>query len=124
MVRRLLLMAVLVAPLAGCGDSDDPAVELVDAESEILAVDNVFDPEDTTVEAGTTITFVNAGRNDHNVIPEDEDAEWAIPTQDFGPRGTAEYRFTEPGEYRYFCSIHGTIDVGMVGTITVTTPGE
>ncbi len=132
MLRRLSLLLLVVLTVAGCGDDDeqaagfgppDPPIELVDAESEILAIDNVFDPEDATVEAGTTVTFVNGGRNDHNVIPEDEIAEWVVPTEDFGPAATAEYRFTEPGEYRYFCSIHGTIDVGMIGSITVTAPG-
>ena len=130
-----LTIAVLAAgSLAACGDDDTAAedtasdgaagdVALVDAETEILAVDNVFDPEDATVEAGTTVTFTNAGRNDHNVIPEDESAEWAVPTEDFRPTDTATHRFTEPGEYRYYCSIHGTIDVGMTGTITVTAPG-
>jgi plastocyanin len=30
--------------------------------------------------------------------------------------------FTEPGIYAYYCSIHGTDVVGMVGSITVTAP--
>lgn len=130
MFRGAVFVLTLLLPLAACGGDDQTtgvgptsAVALVDAESEILAIDNVFDPEDVTIEAGTTVTFVNAGRNDHNVIPETEGAPWEVPAEEFGPTETAEYRFTEPGEYRYFCSIHGTIDVGMIGTITVTAPG-
>jgi plastocyanin len=98
-------------------------VELVDAESEILAIDNVFDPQDAVVEAGTSITFTNAGRNDHNVLPEQTGADWTIQAEQFGPGTSVTHRFTEPGTYRYYCSIHGTIDVGMIGSITVTAPG-
>jgi plastocyanin len=28
--------------------------------------------------------------------------------------------FTEPGEYPYHCTIHGTTTVGMIGTVVVT----
>ena len=121
------LAVALVALVAACGGDDDAAgdqeIELVDAELEILAIDNSFEPEHATIEAGTTVTFRNAGRNDHNVIPEDDDADWKVAAEAFGPSDMATHRFTEPGEYRYYCSIHGTIDVGMPGTITVTAPG-
>jgi len=128
-LATLASVAALVA-LASCGGGDEEptgdtadAASLVDAEVEILAIDNAFDPEAATIEAGTTVTFTNVGRNDHNVIPEEDEAEWTVSTEDFGPGDSASHRFTEPGEYRYYCSIHGTIDVGMPGTITVTNPG-
>ncbi len=132
----MLAVALAAVALVGCADDETRRagegalsgtttvpVELVDAEAEITALDNVFDPEDAVIEAGTSVTFVNAGRNDHNVVPEDAGADWAIRTEDFGPGTSSSHRFTEPGTYRYYCSIHGTIDVGMIGTITVTAPG-
>jgi plastocyanin len=112
------LVAVAAIVLVGCGD--DGEVVLVEGqEARVLAIDNVFEPEDITVAAGTTVRWVNNGRNDHNVIPEDEEAEWRTEAEDFVPGDEAEFRFTEPGSYRYYCSIHGTIDVGMIGSITV-----
>ncbi len=131
LVRGLPLTLLAVAVVAsGCDDgaspgaTDDDASALVDERVEVLAIDNAFDPEDIEVEAGTTIVWRNAGRNDHNVIPEDEDAEWRVDTESFLPGDEAEYRFTEPGTYRYYCSIHGTIDVGMPGTVVITEPGD
>ena len=40
---------------------------------------------------------------------------WAVETDDFGPDAVYEHTFDEPGTYRYYCSIHGTTDAGMVG---------
>ena len=116
------LAAVAAVVLVGCGDDGDDGDDVVlveGEETEVLAIDNVFQPEDLTVAAGTVVRWSNNGRNDHNIIPEDEDAEWRFEAEDFVPGDEVDYRFTEPGDYRYFCSIHGTIDVGMIGNITV-----
>jgi plastocyanin len=86
---------------------------------EILAVDNAFDPPSAQVAVGTEVTWRNTGRNEHNVIPEDEDAEWRIDTEDFQPGDEGSFTFDEPGTYRFYCSIHGTVDVGMPGVLVV-----
>jgi plastocyanin len=112
------LAAVTAVLLVACGDDGGETVLVENEEIRVLAIDNTFDPEDAVVAAGTTVRWVNNGRNDHNVLSADG-AEWDVPTEDFVPGDEAEYRFTEPGEYRYYCSIHGTIDVGMIGTLTV-----
>lgn len=136
--RTALVVAALVAvpfTLASCGDDapDSPIgagtgsgqsgsapVELVEGETaEVTAVDNSFSPEEAVVAAGTEVVWTNNGRNDHNIIPEDEDAEWRVEGTEFTPGDTASYRFVEPGTYRYYCSFHGTIDAGMPGVIVV-----
>ena len=135
MKRLLFLVPVLVLGLGltACGDDggstsrggtdaagDAPEGELLEGDAvEILANDNSFDPETARVAAGTEVTFVNNGRNDHNVIPEDEDAEWRIEAEDFEPGEEATFTFDEPGTYRYYCSIHGTVDAGMPGVLVV-----
>jgi plastocyanin len=102
------------------GDGAPPDATLLEGDSvEIEAVDNSFQPEAGRVAAGTEVTFVNAGRNSHNVVAEDEDAEWAVDTEDFQPGDSSSYTFDEPGTYRYYCSIHGTIDAGMPGVLVV-----
>jgi len=141
-VKRFLpVMLVMVTTLAlavGCGgDGDDP--ESADGASEpetetsappdaepmegdaveVLAIDNSFDPEAAQVAAGTEVTWVNNGRNDHNVIPEAEDAEWRVEAEDFRPGDSASFTFDEPGTYRYYCSIHGTLTAGMPGVLVV-----
>jgi plastocyanin len=93
----------------------EPNGEVVD----VLAVDNTFRPEETVIAAGTEVHWVNRGRNDHNIVPEDPDAAWRVDTEDFAPGDEASFVFTRAGTYRYYCSIHGTIDAGMPGVIIV-----
>jgi plastocyanin len=126
-------MALLVALAVACGGDDStdgadgggggeapPDATLLEGDSvEIQAIDNVFQPEAARVAAGTEVTFVNNGRNSHNVVPENEDDPWAVATDDFQPGDEASYTFDEPGTYRFFCSIHGTIDTGMPGVLVV-----
>ena len=76
-------------------------------------------PRPRQVAAGTEVTFVNDGQNDHNVVPEDEGADWAIDGDDFHPGDEQSFTFDDPGVYRYYCSIHGTIDAGMPGVLVV-----
>jgi plastocyanin len=116
--------------LTGCGGDDDTdvaadggteeaAAPLSDETVFILAVDNSFNPDRQTVPAGATVVWENRGRNDHDIVPEDPAASWAVGEEDFTPGDSTEFRFTEPGTYRYYCSIHGTIDVGMPGVLIV-----
>ena len=90
----------------------------------ISAMDNTFRPDVIEVPAGAEVVFVNIGRNDHDVIPADlrptDELSWGVVAADFAPRDEYRVVFAEIGEYAYYCSIHGTSTVGMVGTITVT----
>jgi plastocyanin len=109
-----------VSAVAGCSGTDD--VELVRGVTVgIDARDNTFDPETVEVAAGTNVRFVNVGRNDHNVIPVSGDQEELyVPSDELTPDAEAVVRLTEPGTYRYYCSIHGTPRAGMIGEIEVT----
>jgi plastocyanin len=128
-VERLLMVTVLVTALvAGCGSDGEepqssdapPDATLLEGDAvEVKAIDNSFQPEAARVAAGTEVTFVNDGQNDHNVVPEDEGADWAIDGDDFHPGDEKSFTFADPGVYRYYCSIHGTIDAGMPGVLVV-----
>lgn len=122
-----------VALLGACGDdsSDDtgdggaldqgstPASLVEGVEVGVSAIDNTFRPEEIEIEAGTEVVWTNDGRNDHNVLPAEGD-EWGVEVDDFAPDGVYRHRFTETGTYSYYCSLHGTTEKGMVGTIVVT----
>ena len=128
-MKRLLLVMVLVTALvAGCGSDGEepqssdapPDATLLEGDAvEVKAIDNSWQPEAFRVAAGTEITFVNDGQNDHNLVPEDEGADWAIDGDDFHPGDEVSFTFDDPGVYRFYCSIHGTIDAGMPGVLVV-----
>lgn len=123
-LARLAVVAAAVVALAGCGDDDDdasdtPASLVEGVEVEVSAIDNTFRPGETEVQAGTEVVWTNDGRNDHNVLPVDGD-EWGVEVEQFAPGDAYSHRFTEPGTYAYYCSLHGTTTKGMVGSIIVT----
>lgn len=135
--------SLLAALTAGCGDdattsgtsasSTLPASSSVDlsdvdwvdrtdeAEVTIQSRDNTFMPGYVIVKAGTPITFRNAGRTEHNALPVDEISFDGIETEQFEPRAEHTITFDEPGDYPYYCSLHGTTTKGMVGAVRVVT---
>jgi plastocyanin len=90
----------------------------------LQVIDNSFRPAELSIAVGTEVVFENRGRNDHNVLPKGDPAgsAWGVQKEQFAPGASYAHVFTEPGTYAYYCSIHGTDVVGMVGTITVTAP--
>ena len=84
----------------------------------VIALDNLFRPELIVVSVGDEVLWENRGQNDHNALYIDGD-EWGVEVENFAPGATYSHVFTEPGEYSYYCSIHGTSTFGMVGTVVV-----
>lgn len=143
MRNRTLLVSVALSatallPLAGCSSQslsdggsttaapagpDLSSVTFEDqtgsATAEVDAIDNAFEPQYVEVKAGTTVTFKNDGRNDHNVIPVRADEFTAIQADQFKPGTEATVTFAEAGDYPYYCSLHGNATKGMTGAIRV-----
>ncbi len=131
--RRSVAAAVMVALLfavggTGCGDESGeaegdggaPTTAAPNGETIVVdTLDNSFQPETVTVEAGTEVIWENRGRNEHNVIPEDEDPDWTFEADQLQPGESVSHVFGEPGTYRYYCSIHGNVDIGMPGVVVV-----
>ena len=86
----------------------------------VKALDNTFIEDSVDVAAGTEVVWKNGGRNDHDIVPVADDESWGVGIEAFHPGDEYSHVFTEPGEYAYYCTIHGTADVGMTGTIIVT----
>ena len=140
-VARLLVAGAALAACGGddagddAGDggraaSDGAAAEGPDAEAPdtvvittdpapVNALDNSLMPENIQVKAGTEVVWTNKGRNEHNALHVDGD-DWGVEVDDFQPGDVYSHTFDEPGVYRYYCSIHGSTDAGMIGTVVVT----
>lgn len=68
-----------------------------------VSIDNFsFAPQDLTVKAGTTVTWVNQDDVPHTVVSNDKKFKSkALDTDD-----KFSFTFTDPGTYEYFCSVH------------------
>ncbi|MDQ2678831.1 MAG: cupredoxin domain-containing protein [Actinomycetota bacterium] len=135
LVLRTLVVPVTVVMLAACGSSGEsssaegdtkltvPESEWVDETGKgsvtVITKDNTFTPKYMKVSPGTKIVFDNRGRTAHNVIPSNKDQFESIPVDDLQPADTATLVFDDPGEYPYYCSLHGTPTKGMIGAVLV-----
>jgi plastocyanin/uncharacterized membrane protein YozB (DUF420 family) len=78
-----------------------------------------YDPRTVTVTVGTTIVWVNFDNSKHSATS--DTGVW--DTGLFGYDEQAQFTFTQPGIYPYYCLAHGGAGgVGMSGTIVVTGP--
>jgi plastocyanin len=106
----------------GTDSNDDGLTDVVHmdgSEVQVSALDNTFRVPNIEVEPGTTVVWENKGRNDHDVLPVSGDA-WGVQPDAFAPGDVYSTTFDEPGVYRYYCSIHGTTEEGMVGAVVVS----
>jgi len=78
--------------------------------------DNFFKPDELEVPVGTKVTWTNKGRILHNVRP--VKGKWGTKSLTKGKKYS--YTFKKPGEYRYYCSFHGSPSSGQRGVIVVT----
>ena len=136
-MKRLLalLFACLALTIAACGGDDDdddagnggtatPTTEQTDTgaappaaggetvEVEIPSIS--FDPEEVTVEAGTTVKWTNSDDLPHTVTKDGGPGE-DFDSGDLEPGDEFEQTFDEPGTVDYVCTIHP----GQAGTVIV-----
>ena len=124
-VAAAAVAAVLAVAVVGCADDgpsmtvvhgdpvDEPTGEVVDVQ----AIDNTFSEDRIVVAPGTTVRWTNAGHNDHDVLS--IGGGFGVEKQSFRPGQTYSYVFDTPGEYPYYCELHGLPDVGMIGVVVV-----
>ena len=119
------MTAVTAPPMAtGTMPIDDTVYPPNGETVDVLSIDNSFLPQVVTVSAGTEVHWRNNGRNDHNVIPADDPtaATWGVLEDLFAPKDEYAYVFDRVGTFAYYCSIHGTAEAGMFGSVVVTAP--
>ena len=86
------------------GSQASPAQSSQDREEEVkVTIDNFsFTPQDITVKAGTTVTWVNQDDVPHTVVSNEKKFKSkALDTDD-----KFSFTFNDPGTYEYYCSVH------------------
>ena len=82
----------------------------------LILKDNVFDPADFTIAAGSQITLKNEGASLHNFSVEGQNIDKDIQP---GETETEDIlQGLQPGTYTMFCKYHRSI--GMEGTLTIS----
>jgi len=105
--RTAVLSVVLLVTIAGAGHH---AAVLADSGT-VSIQDFSFQPGNSTISAGDTLTWSNGDSVTHTVSADDGSFDsGSLATGD-----TASWRFDSAGSYSYHCNIHPF----MQGTITV-----
>jgi len=76
----------------------------------------VFEPNEVTVNAGETVTFINNALPPHNIIV-DGRADLSRESLMFSPGETQEIVFADAGDFNFKCAPHE--GAGMKGVIHV-----
>src|ERR1700704_745442 len=97
--------AALLLPLA-----PPPAPAARPADMEVKIDNFTFGPQQLTVKAGTTVTWINEDDIPHTVVSTGHFRSKALDTDD-----KFSFTFTTPGTYQYFCGLHPH----MQGTVVV-----
>jgi plastocyanin len=92
---------VLLASAAAARAADRRDAEIVDFH---------YNPGATTVDVGTTVTWVNHGSRPHTVT----DRGGTFDTRPIAPNRSGSVTFTVPGTYAYFCRINPARMNGVV----------
>lgn len=114
MRRHVIPIALTMLALTGC-TAPDAGTARAGAQIDIATFR--FAPEDITVRAGTTVTWINRDRTRHTVTAGTADA----PRPDFDLEVTdvddeVAVTFDVPGTHTYYCVLHPF----MVGSVEVT----
>ena len=122
----------LVVLAAACGEDDvnadkgkkddtklEDVVKVDGSEADVTVLDNTFNDENIEVAPGTKVVWTNDGRQNHDIVPVDDSVKFGVEPGEFEPETVYEYVFDKPGTYRYYCSLHGTEDAGMIGAVVV-----
>jgi plastocyanin len=126
--------AIAGVALSGCADDANdgaltggesvapttvPAIEPTGVAVPVVALDNTFRPQVVEVHVGDEVVWQNRGQNEHDVLSVEVEG-WGVEATEFQPGDVYAHVFSVPGEYAYYCTIHGTDEVGMVGTVIVS----
>ena len=110
-IRFAVRVAAILAATVFAAAATLPAASARAAETEVKIDNFAFAPQRIVVQAGTTVTWINADDAPHTVASSTKVFKsGALDTED-----KFSFTFTTPGTYEYFCSLHPH----MTGTVVV-----
>jgi len=77
-------------------------VAAADAAQQVIIDNYKFSPPQLTVKVGTTVTWINHDDDPHSV----DSAQGKFKSSTLNTDDKFEFRFTEAGEYPFFCRFH------------------
>jgi plastocyanin len=85
------------------------------AASDVVIDQFAFTPQQLTVKAGTTVTWINEDDTPHTVASSGQ----LFKSKALDSEDKFSFTFTTPGSYEYFCSLHPHM-TGMIVVETVS----
>ena len=110
-IAKHISVAAILAATVFAAAATLPAASARAPETEVKIDNFAFAPQRIVVQAGTTVTWINADDAPHTVASSTKVFKsGALDTED-----KFSFTFTTPGTYEYFCSLHPH----MTGTVVV-----
>jgi plastocyanin len=110
-IAKHIRVAAILAATVFAAAATLPAASARAPETEVKIDNFAFAPQRIVVQAGTTVTWINADDAPHTVASSTKVFKsGALDTED-----KFSFTFTTPGTYDYFCSLHPH----MTGTVVV-----
>ncbi len=106
--RRLVVVGAIVLSGVACSSAAKPQSSVVVIE----AAEQYFNPDQVTVNVGTTVVW-NDVQGTHDMVADDKSFASAVLFEG----GSYAHLFTTPGRYRYVCTLH--VGAGMWAEIDV-----
>ena len=105
---------VVLGPPAAAPAAEGAQVFMVDNEPDLTNWH--FDPAEITVPAGTTVAWLNKGKEEHTVTADDKSFDSGMKR----PGASWQRVFPRPGRFTYYCAPHPWMKgaVRVVGTAT------
>jgi len=107
-------LAIVDSPLdssGGAGAAAAPAAASAASDSDVKIDNFVFNPTPLTVKTGSQVTWTNRDDIPHTV----DSTEGKFKSSALDTDQKFQFRFTEPGEFSYFCRLHPK----MTGSVVV-----
>ncbi len=110
MGAAVVLVGLGIAAGLSAGPPEPAVVSAAPAGPQIEIKEHKYRPATLTVQAGTTVTWVNHDEDVHTVTSSSQ----AFASRGIDTDETFAYTFTKPGTYTYFCSLHPLMNATIV----------